>query len=103
MFNPINESQTNLLNEEQTQQMKYQRALEIRRQLKNEKEAKKLAIENNEMGDDVINVNALGVSDVEGEANEDGFKRYYRGFFKNEELLQTDPGQPIDENQEDKG
>jgi hypothetical protein len=98
MFYPLPSNETTYLSKEQVQKIKREKALEIREQIIEEKRKKKEALENNELGEDDLDVNALGVSLV-GKATETGFRRFYTGFYTNEELLQTDPTVPMDENQ----
>ena len=98
MFYPLPINETTYLSKEQVQKIKREKALEIREKIKEEKRKKQEQMDNNELGDDDLDVNALGVSLV-GKANQNGFRRFYTGFYSNEELLQTDPTVPMDENQ----
>ena len=99
MFKPLPVNETTYLSKEQVQKIKRERAMEIRELIKEEKRRKQEAQDNNELGDDDLDVNALGVSLEGGHVSTTGFRRFYTGFYPNEELLQTDPTVPMDENQ----
>jgi hypothetical protein len=98
MYYPLPSNETTYLEPEQVYKIKRERALEIRERIQEEKRKKQEAKDNNELGEDDLDVNALGVSLV-GKSAENGFRRFYTGFYSNEELLQTDPTVPMDENQ----
>ena len=98
MYHPLPNNDTTYLSKEQVQKIKREKALEIRELIQEEKRKKQEAMDNNELGDDDLDVNALGVS-LMGHVSETGFRRFYKGFYKNEELHQTDPTVPVDENQ----
>lgn len=98
MYHPLPTTETTYLSKEQIQKIKRDRALEIREKIEEEKRRKQQAKDNNELGDDDLDVNALGVS-LTGHISETGFRRFYKGFYSNEELHQTDPTVPMDENQ----
>lgn len=101
MLNSLDDITGNHLSDEQKYKMKYERALEIRRQMQEEKEAKAYALKHNIVGHDVVNLKAMGISDVEAERNEEGFYRIYKGHFVHEEIFQTDPALPISEPNDD--
>ena len=98
MYHPLPANEITYLSKEQLLKIKREKAIETRELIRLEKAQKKQAMDNNELGDDDLDVNALGVSLV-GHVSATGFRRFYKGFYSNEELLQTDPSVPVDENQ----